>query len=142
MPASDKTSVLIEVDNPPDGAKLEFAIGRRYGGDYKPDLPPLQFAEAKQKRLGFSLDGASKGLVFTADIKDWLIVFDTTKLLGQRELRARLLSATGQELETIYQAVTVDNSPPETVRFVEAPKKAHAAPPCRSKCSPRIGKRA
>jgi hypothetical protein len=124
LPASDKVPILMEVDNPPDGATLEFAVGRRYAGEFKPDLPPLRFADAKQRQLGFSLDGSKNALVFTAAIKDWLVALDTTKLLGQRELRARLLSATGKELEVVYQPVTVSNSAPDVVRIVEAPKKA------------------
>src|SRR5262249_36288893 len=124
LPAAEKVPVLIEVDNPPDGAALEFAVGRRSDGDYRPDLPPVRFATAKQKRIGFSPDGAGKGLVFPAAVRDWLVPLDTTRLLGPRELRARLLSAAGKELEVAYLPVTVANAPPEVVRFVEAPKKA------------------
>jgi hypothetical protein len=115
--------VPVEVDGAPEGATLEVALGRHVAGAFRTD------AEARRptpwdQAIGFNPLGPGGALVFTASVRDWSIELDTTGIAGRRELRARLLSRSGVELAVASRPLTLGDSSPEEVRFVDPPAKA------------------
>jgi hypothetical protein len=118
------TGVALEVDNAPDGATVEFTLGQLRGGRFVPDLPPLKLPEGRRRQIGLTPFGPGGGLLFEASVKDWVVPLDTSKILGRRDLRVRLLNADGREIARALERVTVSDSGPDRVRLIEVPRKA------------------
>jgi hypothetical protein len=116
-------AVPVEVDGAPEGSTLEVRFGRIVAGAFRTD------AEARRPTpwdqvIGFNPLGADGALVFTAAVRDWAVELDTSGITGQRELQARLLSRTGVELALAARTLTMGDSQPEDVRFVDPPARA------------------
>jgi hypothetical protein len=122
--ANPKFAVDLEVDNPREGTTLEFAVGEKVAGDFRPYQPPKLVGEAKNRQIGFSPQSPDGGLVFEATVHDWSLPLDTKRLLGKHELRARLLDANGKEVARAYHTLVVDDSQPAGAQFVQPPAQA------------------
>ncbi|MGF1581826.1 MAG: carboxypeptidase regulatory-like domain-containing protein [Gemmataceae bacterium] len=118
-----KFKLLVGVDNPPANAQLEVEIGRGKGNRFQRDIQKL-FSRPKDKRIGFLLDEATGGLLFQASVDDWEVVLDTSRVLGTRTIRARLLDDAKNVIYKTSQTITFDNTPPERTRFTFVPPKA------------------
>jgi hypothetical protein len=120
---SAKFAVTIEVDNAPEDARLEVALGRRQAGEFQADAA-RSFTGPRDQRIGFRLDGASGGLIFEGAATDWQVILDTSQIIGERLLQARLLDGEGRLLAQTVQPITFDDTPPEQVKFLQYPAKA------------------
>src|SRR5262249_28458061 len=67
--ANPKYLLNLEVDNPPEGATLEVAIGQRIGGEFVTKVPAKVLADGKRRRVGFSPQSPDGGLVFEGSIQ-------------------------------------------------------------------------
>ena len=63
-----------------------------------------------------------------ADV-DWSVELDTSKILGQRSLLARLLDDQGTEIARALQTVTIDTTPPDRVNIVAPPPQVKKGTP-------------
>jgi hypothetical protein len=116
------------VDGAPEGSTLEVSLGRHLAGAFRTDAEarrPAPWDEA----VGFNPLGPGGALVFTASVRDWAVELDTSGISGRRELRARLLSRTGVELALAARPLTLGDSAPEGVRFVDPPARAWRVAP-------------
>lgn len=121
--------VQLEADNAPAGSTLEVALGQGpVGGSFTPQLT-RKLPQARRQRVSFSPNGKGGALELTASIEDWSLGLDTTGIVGQRVLRARLLTADGREVCLAEQAVVLGNRPPRDVQFVRLPKQASNTKP-------------
>jgi hypothetical protein len=123
VPPGPQTHVGIEVDNAPTGATLEFALGRKQGEIFTAEST-RKLPSAREHRIGLSPQGPARALLFQASIQDWSIVLDTSKILGDRFARARLLDENGTLIQEVMQPLTVDDTRPEGVRLVGLPEEA------------------
>src|SRR5262249_18562254 len=121
--AGPKFTVPVEVDNAPPGATLELSLGRLQDGAFVADRTQ-KLPEARRRHIGFNPVGPDGAMLFEASIGDWTVELDAAGLLGQRQLLARLVDVNGQDVRRVVQTVTLDDSPPERVRFVDLPKQA------------------
>jgi hypothetical protein len=119
---------VIEVDAAPPGATVELRLGRKDAGELLPDVT-RKFRSGRQERIGFVPGGPNGTLVFAATVSDWRGELPTARIIGQRTLQARLLHADGRELLRAEQAVTLDESPPSAIEWVDLPKQAPRARP-------------
>ncbi len=118
-----KFKLIVAVDNPPADARLEVEIGRGKGTRFRRDIRQL-YDQPKDKRIGFLLDENTGGLLFQASVDDWQVVLDTSRVLGTRTIRARLLGQSGNVIYETSQVITFDNTAPERTRFTLVPPKA------------------
>ena len=118
--AAPRFAVGVEVDNAPPGATLEIGLGQLRDGRFEAE-EVRRFSSPQNSRIGFRPDG---GLTFEAAVSDWIAVFDARRIVGRRELRARLLDRDGAEIRTAFQPVSLDDLPPEGLSFVDPPKRA------------------
>jgi hypothetical protein len=126
--AGPKVSFPVEVDNAPPRASLEVSLGRGTDSDFEADLT-TGFSQAKQRHIGFWLDGKDGAMIFEAGVRDWAVVWDTSRILGPRVLRARLLDAQGKEIAKAIQKVTIDGNPPTLARILGMPAKIKRGSP-------------
>ena len=115
--------VHVEVDNPPKDSRLQLQLGEIRGGEFQADVDQI-YPKAKQETVGFFVDAKSGGLLFEGSISDRIIPIDTTKVIGPRQLRARLLDTTGLELGRASMNIIIDTTPPQQVTFLSVPSKA------------------
>lgn len=118
--ASATFTVPIETDNAPAGASLEVSLGRLVQNVFEADAV-RRFPDARLRTIGLATQKGA--LVFEAAVRDWQAVFDTTRILGQRILRARLLDETGIEIQQVQQSILIASSSPGVVRFLDPPAK-------------------
>ena len=123
VPAGLGVAFPIEVDNAPPGTSLEVSLGRGEGAAFEADLS-MRFPQAKQRRIGFWPHGKDGALTFEASMTDWPLVWNTSRIIGARVLRARLLDEHGKELARAVQNVAIDADAPGTARIVDLPVKA------------------
>jgi hypothetical protein len=114
-------SLPLEVNNAPDGATLEIAVGHMVEGEFKSDLPPKKYPSAKRQRIIVSPHHSDGGLVFEARLEDWVLPLDTCGLLGNHEVVARLIDAQGAVIAKAVHSLIVDDSPPANARILNAP---------------------
>jgi hypothetical protein len=113
----------VEADNAPPGATLEVSLGQFRDGRFETDLV-RRFPSPQKGRIGFAPAGADGALAFEASVTDWVAVFDARRIVGRRQLRARLLDRDGAEVRTAFQPVALDDGDPEDVTFVDPPRRA------------------
>jgi hypothetical protein len=113
----------VEVDNAPPGAILEVRLGRMHTGAFEPEVVQ-KLPSARRRHVGFSPHGPDGSLLFEAAIQDWTVVLDTSGILGERELQARLLDGEGHEVRMASQRVVLQDSPPERVQLIDLPRQA------------------
>ncbi len=114
-------SFNVQVDNAPLGASLEVGLGKNNeDGRFQPDLRRT-FPSAKDRTLGFKAE-ADGSLVFAGTIQDWTVDFDTTRILGSRLIRARLLNIDGKLIREAEESLLIDRNAPSDVAIVDIPK--------------------
>jgi hypothetical protein len=112
--------IKVEVDNPPDGARLEVSLGKNEDGTFQNITAPLKFPQAREQRVGFSPQSPDGALVFEAVLKDWEPILQTAGIVGQREVRAVLIDRDGREITSAApKEVILDNSKPTNLKFLE-----------------------
>lgn len=126
--------VPVEVDNPPPGSKLEVVVGHLAGGAFVPEKQAWR-GPAWEERVGFRVRDGSGDLDFTAGVDDPVAVLDTAGVRGPREVRARLLDASGQEIASTSRGIVFSDAPPAKPRFVDPPLQAWRKAPLRLKAS-------
>ena len=117
-----KFALPIEADNAPEGATLEFSVGKLVTGEFRPSLPPRIYPSAKREFIGFSPLSPSGGLVFEGSLQDWVIPLDTSRLLGKHDIRVRMLDKTGKEIARTFHTLIVSDTGPQGVQILGAPK--------------------
>ncbi len=122
-PSDPRESIGVRVDNPPDGAKLEVGLGTYQGTEFQAESTRTHDSPFR-RRITFTPSGPGGAFVFDALEQDWTVPFDTSKTVGQRVVRARLLDARGIEILTVTRAITVDDTPPRAVRFLDLAAQA------------------
>ena len=122
-PSGPQFRAGVEVDNAPPGATLVVGLGRLQDGRFEADLT-RRYPAAQRVHVGLRPDGPGGALAFDAAVSDWEAVFDAGRIVGRRDLRARLFDRDGAELRTAFRTVTLDDAPPDGVRFVDAPRRA------------------
>src|SRR5262249_33977766 len=104
------------------GATLEVSLGRLDAGIFTPEVTRTR-TQAWDQRVGFNPSGADGALEFDAAWADWSIPFDTSDIRGSRELRARLLDATGREVAEASRTVQLTDAAPSDVELLSVPPK-------------------
>jgi hypothetical protein len=79
---------------------------------------------ARRRHVGFSQQGPGGALLFEASVADWNVPLDTGKVVGTRYVQVRLLDRAAVPLKTVVEPVTLDDAPPQDVRFVDLPRFA------------------
>lgn len=118
-----KYPVRMEVDNPPPGANLELMLTRPAAGDFETDIIQ-KYPNARAYHLGFTPQSLDGSLQFDASIQDVTLSLNASGVSGARTLRGYLLDRDRSEIESASLSVVFDDSPPDRVRFVNAPSEA------------------
>jgi hypothetical protein len=113
----------LQADSAPADATLELSLGQMEGATFIAEMTQ-RFPAPRQERIGFWPSGPDGGPLVQAGLRDWTASLDLSGVTGPRVLRARLLSAGGQELLTATAPLIVDGTPPEGVAFVDPPQQA------------------
>jgi hypothetical protein len=121
--ATANTDVIVETDNAPAGSRVELSVGRRQGDVFEEETVYKRLT-AKDRRLGFSPQGPGGALLFEASVRDWAIPLNTSKVLGRRLLRGRLLDENGGLIQEVFQELILDDTPPEGVKLLALPAEA------------------
>jgi hypothetical protein len=122
-PATASFPVRVEVDNPGPGFTLEIVLGGSRSGSFEPE-EVRRFPTAQRQRIGFAPGGPDGALMFEAMADDWNTTLDLSGIEGERTLRARLLDADGNEVQSVSQPLLIDSSRPTGPSFVEIPQQA------------------
>lgn len=115
--------VTLPTDNAPMGATLDLAVGRMNGRIFQPELTTT-LQTARHERIGFAPHGTKGEMLAQASMRDWELQLDTTGIVGQRQLRARMLDVDGREMLVVQQTILLDDTPPEQVSFISPPTRA------------------
>ncbi len=126
--SSAKFPVVAEVDNPPAGSKLEISLGRYTPRGFRADLIE-ELPEARRKHIGFLPNGPGGALLLEASEGDWAIELDPKRIIGGRDLRARLLRADDSEILSVSKPVELDDRPPQGVHLSDLPARAKKGAP-------------
>jgi len=120
--------VTLEVDNPPEGAKLEFVVGRAKA-DESPIVADLTLpiATARARSVKYRFDAKGEQLELAGSLADHKPVLPVELLTGRRAIEARLLAPTGDVLATDRVYVVFDGSAPK-VEFDPPPRAAKNQP--------------
>jgi hypothetical protein len=119
-----KLRIPVEVDNAPEGARIEIGIDRDKNGVFDED-EVLTLPAARDQHIYFNPYGPDGGLAFKTTVRDWAPDMDTKDVLADHDFRARILSRANQDLNPPVQVngkVWFDNTPPEAITFGEFPK--------------------
>ena len=127
-PAGPRFEVGVEADNAPPQATLEVDLGQFRDGRFEAE-ETRRFPSPQNSRIGFRPAGPDGALTFEAAVGDWAAVFDARRIVGRREVRARLLDRDGAEIRTAFQPVVLDDAGPEGVSFVDPPKRTRKDAP-------------
>jgi hypothetical protein len=112
--------VELEVDNPPPGtAKVEFGFDR--SGLRRFHTTP--FPGVRAQKVGLRLGVPAAGLAFVTEVRDHAFNLNTSGIYGTRALRLSLLDAKNEVLASKEETITLDDSPPESVRFATLPRQ-------------------
>ncbi len=138
-PGTEPLPVTLEVDNPPEGAKLELLVGTA-PDDKSPvvaDLAlPIATARAKVAKMRF--DPKGEGFELAGTLTDHKPVLPVELLTGKRAIEARLLAPDGELLAKHRVSVTFDGRAPD-VEFEVPPKAAKGQPlAVKAVCGPTI----
>jgi hypothetical protein len=120
-------AVTVEADYAPAGASLEVSLGTGQGDAFEPQIV-RKLDTPQQRRVGLSPFGPGGALLFEAALRDWTVPLDTTGILGERLLRARILGEDGKVIAAAIQPVVLDDSPPEAQLTGLPPQAAKTAP--------------
>ncbi len=122
------TAIGIQVDSPPSGSTLSFAIGRQEGPRFVPEMEQM-LGQPREQRLGCSPYGPGGAILLSARLGDWDLSLDTSGIVGERTLLAKLFSYDGNVLETAETAVVFDDVPPAHLQVIPPIDSATAGQP-------------
>ncbi|QDV23709.1 carboxypeptidase-like regulatory domain-containing protein [Aureliella helgolandensis] len=121
--AGPEFPVRVQVDNAPIDAHLDLSFAKPNSEGAQPDLH-VALASPQKTRIGFVALPAGE-LLFSVSCQDWDLKLDTTNLVGRRDLTANLaLGANSLAQQTL--PISLDNRPPDSVRFSELPSRVAA----------------
>lgn len=112
--------VTVRVDNAADGSRLQLDLGQFRDGVFVADRTRHSDA-LKTPHVGFTPTGQNGALLFSVSLDDWSTEFDTTGIVGPRQLRARLIDPQGRIAQTATWRVAFDDTPPRAIAFLQAP---------------------
>jgi hypothetical protein len=140
-PGTDPLPVSLEVDNPPQGAKLELLVGTAKNDDSPvvADLT-LPIATARARVVKMRFDPKGEGFELAGSLTDHKPVLPVELLTGRRALEARLLAPDGEVIAKNRVYVVFDGNPPPEVAFLDLPPKAAKGQPLTVKatCGPTV----
>jgi hypothetical protein len=115
-PVPDKAVLHVELDHPPlRDFKLRVSYRPNKDGPFMP-LPSLRGERQQQVSYG---SAGEDGLFFEASLKDHEVTLDPTHFLGERDVQVEMLDNMNGVIQTDpAQKVTIDNTPPENVKFL------------------------
>ena len=133
--------VTLEVDNPPEGAKLELLVGTA-----KDDALPvvadltLPIATARAKVVKMRFDPKGEAFELSGLLMDHKPVLPVEKLTGRRAIEARLLAPDGELIAKHRVYVVFDGNPPPDVAFLDLPPRAAKGQPLgvKATCGPTV----
>ncbi|MFK7768207.1 MAG: carboxypeptidase-like regulatory domain-containing protein [Mariniblastus sp.] len=111
--------IALKTINAPVGSRITLQLARQDSQSH-PDRS-LSLPSARQTQIGFSPDG-SGGLLFSAEIEDWLPKLDTSGLVGTRQINVQM-TLDDSVVSKNTQTVSLDNRPPSFVRFENVPQR-------------------
>src|SRR5262249_21370761 len=115
--SNDKFEVEVNVDNPPEGAKVLLDLLTEDGlGVARPGSP----VEARYQHLGVSPISSDGALLFEAYIGDRSIPVDVHDIVGKRIVRATLKDSKGVPIRSYSKPITLDNSEPMNLKIIQA----------------------
>jgi hypothetical protein len=112
----------LEVDNPPEGSRVEVALDRDKDGEFD-ETEILKMPTSQLRKVFINPEGPDGGFLFKTEVRDWIADVDTAEVLGDHPFRVQLLSADGKEIRQVDGTLVVDSTPPEKIKFGELPKK-------------------
>lgn len=115
--------VVVEVDNAPGGASVQVSLGRATVEGFQADSTWV-YSTPREQQVGFRIDGTTGALLFAGSIRDWRVPLDTSKIVGSRQVRARLLDEHGGILSEALHTLVIDDTAPTDVRLLPLPAKA------------------
>jgi hypothetical protein len=121
--AGPNFTVPVEADNAPPDSRLEVLLGRLVGGRYQVEVMDRRDSP-RDRRIGFDPSGPGGALLFDTRLRDWSVNLDTTLIRGPRELRIYLRDRAGRELAYASRSLTLGDTAPAGVEFVEPPTQA------------------
>ncbi|MCE9533812.1 MAG: hypothetical protein K8T89_22195, partial [Planctomycetes bacterium] len=134
--AATPLPVLLEVDQPPEGATVLLELGLADGQELKPDVVKrLPFAKTKSVAVKLMSEGVIQFRTTLADLKTTLAV---EQLAGTRLLRASLLDSSRKVIAQDTVTVVFDGSAPTGVAFVDPVARARRdlPLPVKATCDP------
>ena len=133
--------VALEVDNAPEGARLELLVGtaKDAASPVNADRTFL-IATARQKLARLRFDPKGEGFELVGSIADHKSVLPVDLLTGKRTLEARLIAPDGDVVTKDRVTVVFDGNVPTDVKFLNLPPKAAKGQPLAVKatCGPSI----
>ncbi|MBN9118076.1 MAG: carboxypeptidase regulatory-like domain-containing protein, partial [Planctomycetes bacterium] len=121
--------VTLEVDNAPEGARLELVVGTEKGAK-EPIAADrtLSIATARAKEVRYRFDSKGESLELAGSIADHKPVLSVDLLTGRRAIQARLLAPSGAELAKSCRAYVVFDGSAPKVEFDPPPRAAKGQP--------------
>jgi len=124
MLASSKSLPLsLLVDNAPDDATIEIALGSPTSNGLKAEITH-SLKTPRELVLGFSAGGPAGAWLFSGGVQDWTPELNVEGIVGRRVVQVRLLDRHGAELAKDQQPILLDDTPPEDLFFVDLPESA------------------
>jgi hypothetical protein len=120
--SNEKFEVEVNVDNPPEGAKVLLELAEDGTPNVDRSAGPV---EARYQHLGMSPISPDGALLFEANIGDRSIPLDIHDIVGKRIVRAILKNSEGAPIKTYSKPITLDNSEPINLKVVQAEEIAN-----------------
>ena len=123
------TEFGLNVDSPPSGSRLQFAIGVQNGNRFTPEIKQ-DLSQARERTIGCSPFGPGGAILLSASLSDWKLTVDTSGVVGPRTLMAKLIGYDGNLLDQATAPVVFDDVPPQNLQVVLPVGPATAGQPC------------
>ena len=134
-------AVPLEVDNAPDGARVELRLGTARPGPAGFEVDAAEtVAPARDRDRGIRFDPKGETIFVRGRLRDPIGKLPVGLLVGSRTLEARLVSATNKELAFASATVVFDGTAPTNVQFLDLPAEAGKGVPLRLRatCDPTV----
>ena len=122
------TDFGLRADVPPSGSQLQFMIGRMEGTRFIPEVQQ-QLDAPLQASIGCTPFGPGGAIMLSASLRDWQLALDTSGIVGQRTVTAKLISYDGSTLDVARSDVIFDEAPPQNPRVIAPTFPATAGQP-------------
>jgi hypothetical protein len=119
-PKQAELEIAFTVDDAPAGAQLEFRLHQLGDGNVPDDLNRRY--PAKRRHKGFDPGGEGGALLFEASIDDQRPVLPVTGVIGWRNMKARLLKETGDQLDVHEEKIVLDDTLPTGMSVMLPPQ--------------------